>query len=273
MVTILKGLHGVQNYLDDVIVYGRTAAEHDRNLQAVLTTLQHAGLMLNRAKCKFSCTCFPYLGHTITAQGLLPNVGHIQAILGAPAPTDAAKLRSFLGLTSWYSRFVPNYASEVEPMRACLRNVFFLLVTKGMGCAGMRIARWSAHLLCFNYEVSSKPGSKNVTADCLSRLPLPTCVDTDSTIEPDMVTFLSAEPRALSLEEFSKECAACPELSALRQQLLTGWPKNKKTLSPELGPFFHIRDELAAQHSLVFRGLYRLVAPVSLRGALIYLAH
>lgn len=33
MVTILKGLHGVQIYLDDVIVYGRTAAEHDRNLQ------------------------------------------------------------------------------------------------------------------------------------------------------------------------------------------------------------------------------------------------
>ncbi len=60
MVTILKGLHGVQNYLDDVIVHGRTAAEHDRNLQAVLITLQRAGLTLNRAKCKFSCTSLPY---------------------------------------------------------------------------------------------------------------------------------------------------------------------------------------------------------------------
>lgn len=127
--------------------------------------------------------------------------------------------------------------------------------------------------VCFNYEVSYKPGSENVTADCLSRLPLPACEDTDSIIEPDVVAFLSAEPRALSLEEFSKECAACPELSALRQQLLTGWPKIKKTLSPELAPYFHIRDELAAQDSLVFRGSYRLVVPVSLRGALINLAH
>ncbi|KAL1272998.1 hypothetical protein QQF64_028860 [Cirrhinus molitorella] len=113
-----------------------------------------------------------------------------------------------------------------------------LLATKGMGRAGMCIARWSARLLCLNYEVSYKPGSENVTADCLSCLPLPACVDTDSTIELDMVIFLSAEPRALSMEEFSKECAACPELSALRQQLLTGWPKNKKTLSLELAPFF-----------------------------------
>ncbi|KAI2664029.1 hypothetical protein H4Q32_002146 [Labeo rohita] len=90
MVTILKGLHGVQNYLDDLIVYGRTAAKHDRKRQA--------------------------------AQGLLPNDGHIQDIMQAPAPTDTAKLRSFLGLTSWYSRFVQNYPSEVEPMRACLRT-------------------------------------------------------------------------------------------------------------------------------------------------------
>lgn len=142
-----------------------------------------------------------------------------------------------------------------------------------MGRAGMRITRWSTRLLCFNYEVSYKPGSKNVTADFFSRIPLPACDDTDSAIEPNMVAFLKAEPRALSLEEFSKECAACPELSTSRQQLLTGWPKNKKTLSPELAPYFHIRDELAAQDSLVFRGSYHLVVPVSLLGALINLAH
>ncbi|XDV39047.1 hypothetical protein PO909_008342 [Leuciscus waleckii] len=148
-----------------------------------------------------------------------------------------------------------------------------LLATKGMGRAGMRIARWSARLLCFNYEVSYKPGAENVTADCLSRLPLPACEDADSTMEPDMVAFLSAELRALSLEEFSKECTACPELTALRQQILIGWPKNKKNLPPELASYFHVRDELAAQDSLVFRGSYRLVVPVSLRGALINLAH
>ncbi|KAL0172252.1 hypothetical protein M9458_032563, partial [Cirrhinus mrigala] len=325
MVTILKGLHGVQNYLDDVIVYGRTATEHDRNLQAVLTTLQHAGLTLNRAKCKFSCTSLTYLGHTITAQGLLPSshgrtqiafilrtyvlVLTVRAELRFGGGAYEGMLKEWAVLTQIHadsSERTVAFASRslsiaerkysivekealacvwaVERWRTFLWGRRFtlrtdhqalttLLATKGMGRAGMRIARWSARLLCFNYEVSYKPGSENVTADCLSRLPLPTCVDTDSAIEPDMVAFLSAEPRAFSLEEFSKECAACPELSALRQQLLTGWPKNKKTLSPELAPYFHIRDELAAQDSLVFRGPYRLVAPVSLLGALIKLAH
>ncbi len=145
MFTILKGLHGVQNYLDDVIVYGRTAAEHDHNLQPVLTTLQHAGLTLNCAKCKFICSSFPYLGHTITAQSLFPNDCHIQAIMQAPAPTDAAKLRSFLGLTSWYSRFVPNYSSEVKPMRD---TEFYSVGTKRPGHIYCCITSDGARSIC-----------------------------------------------------------------------------------------------------------------------------
>ena len=49
-----------------------------------------------------------------------------------------------------------------------------LLSTKGADRAGMRIARWSARLLCFNYDVVYRAGTQNQTADCLSRLPLPT---------------------------------------------------------------------------------------------------
>lgn len=47
-----------------------------------------------------------------------------------------------------------------------------LLLTKGTDRAGMRIARWSAHLLCFTYDVVYRADSLNHTADCLSRLPL-----------------------------------------------------------------------------------------------------
>ena len=47
-----------------------------------------------------------------------------------------------------------------------------LLSSKGLGRAGTRIARWFARLLSFNYEIVHKPGHQNVTADCLSRLPL-----------------------------------------------------------------------------------------------------
>lgn len=56
---------------------------------------------------------------------------------------------------------------------------FTLLMTKGTDRAGMRIARWAAQLLCFNYMVEYRAGSENQTADCLSRLSLPLTSDSE----------------------------------------------------------------------------------------------
>ena len=61
-----------------------------------------------------------------------------------------------------------------------------LLTSKGAGRTGLRIARWSARLLCFTYDVIYHPGKLNVTADCLSRLPLP--IIGDASEVPDVVT-------------------------------------------------------------------------------------
>lgn len=122
MADILKGLPGVQNYLDDLIVYGGSPAEHDQNLKGVLQKLKEAGLALNDDKCHFRKLSLCFSGHTIPAEGMLPNQEHIDAVLKAPAPSDAATLRSFLGLVSWYSKFLPNFATVVAPMRACITD-------------------------------------------------------------------------------------------------------------------------------------------------------
>lgn len=114
---MLKDLKGVQNYLDDVIVYGKDQQEHDCNLQAVLAALKKAGLQLNTEKCHFNQKSLLFLGHVISAQGLLPNEDHLKAITKAPVPSDATALRSFLGLTAWYAKFMQDYASLVDPMR------------------------------------------------------------------------------------------------------------------------------------------------------------
>ena len=54
MSLVLKGLKGVQYYLDDVIVYGKVKKDHDRNLQEVLAAIKGAGLQLNNDKCQFN---------------------------------------------------------------------------------------------------------------------------------------------------------------------------------------------------------------------------
>ena len=93
MADIFHGLPGVQNYLDDLIVYGNTPAEHDQNLNTVLQKVKEAGLMLNENKCHFKKTSLHFLGHTITADGILPDQEHINAVLKAPYPSDAVSLR------------------------------------------------------------------------------------------------------------------------------------------------------------------------------------
>ena len=107
---------------DDVIVHGGDMRTHDEALTATLQRLTAAGLQLNDDKCRFCEPSLPFLGHTVSADGLLPDRARIQDIGDAPAPTDTTTLRSFLGLLSWYSKFLPNHATVVEPMRACLRQ-------------------------------------------------------------------------------------------------------------------------------------------------------
>ena len=122
MSQILAGLKDVQCYLDDIIIYGETLETHEQRLKAVLHRLDNSGLKLNMSKCQFRKTELPFLGHVISASGLQPDQGHVTAVADAPSPQDAPTLRSFLGFTSFYSKFVPRYAVVVEPLRALLRK-------------------------------------------------------------------------------------------------------------------------------------------------------
>ncbi len=135
-----------------------------------------------------------------------------------------------------------------------------LLTSKGIGRAGLRIARWSAQLLCFTYGVTYCPGKQNVTADCLSRLPLPTTGDAAE--GPDMVATVFMESLcAMSVSEFTTACETCAEIIQLRHQIKKGWPTCWKNVTNELAPYFHVRGELAVDNSLVMRGTDCLVDP------------
>lgn len=309
-----------------------------------------------------------------------PNPDHVLAIQQAPPPHDAQSLRSFLGLAGWYSKFIPNYATLVKPLRALLRKstgfcwtgeaqeyfnhlkhlittspalalydptlpttvttdasdygvgavltqshgtdertVAFasrtlsdcerkysttekealacvwatekwhtylwgrhftlctdhsplstLLSTKGLGRAGMRLARWSAHLLCFNYSMKYKPGQDNVTADCLSRLPLP-AADYSQEQELEMVAVLSPEFAAVTVEQLKATCDACPILQQVKACIEKGWPRSMK--SSVTAPYYRLRNELAVHDGYVIRGTHRVIIPEALQSKFIQLAH
>ena len=86
METLLRGLHGVSNYSDDILVTGSTLEEHLQNLDAVLTRLEEAKLHLDLKKCSFLEPSLVYLGHKIDATGRHPTDEKITAIKEAPTP-------------------------------------------------------------------------------------------------------------------------------------------------------------------------------------------
>ncbi|XP_064479133.1 uncharacterized protein K02A2.6-like [Ornithodoros turicata] len=121
MSLLLQGCQGVLFYIDDIFVYGRTEQEHMDNLRAVLQRLSQEGLRLNH-KCIFDVPELTFLGHTVSARGLSPLPSATEAIEKAPPPTDIKSPRSFLGLVSYYSKFIPHYAQVLEPLRKLLRS-------------------------------------------------------------------------------------------------------------------------------------------------------
>lgn len=148
-----------------------------------------------------------------------------------------------------------------------------LLNTKGMNRAGMRIARWSARLMCFQYDMQYRPGSQNVMADCLSRVPLidsSMAVDSDGDLCTEIAEISLCN--ALPLAEFKAECENCPVLTQLRQVIRSGWTMVKKALPSKLQPYYLVRHELAVEAPLIFRGA-RLLVPKPLQERIVHLAH
>ena len=104
---ILRGIPQVCVYLDDILVTGKTEAQHLQNLELVLTRLEEAGMRLKQEKCAFLLDLVEYLGHNISTEGLRPTQEKVHAITGAPAPENVSQLRAFLGLINYYGKSLP----------------------------------------------------------------------------------------------------------------------------------------------------------------------
>ena len=111
-----SGTSFVAAYIDDILVFSTTIQEHLRHLQLVLERLQQVGLKLKPAKCRFARKEVEYLGHIITPDGLKPNPSLVSAVREFPVPTCLKELRRFLGLASYYRRFIPKFASVAQPL-------------------------------------------------------------------------------------------------------------------------------------------------------------
>ncbi|EIE82990.1 hypothetical protein RO3G_07695 [Rhizopus delemar RA 99-880] len=109
-------------FLDDILVYSKSVEEHRYHLSLLLEACAKANLKLKRKKCKFGESQVEYLGHVITADGVLPSDHNINKVKMFETPAGVDDVRSFLGLTGYYRKYVPGYATMAEPLTRLLKK-------------------------------------------------------------------------------------------------------------------------------------------------------
>lgn len=103
-------------YMDDIIVFSKTAEEHEQHLRAVLDTLRKSNLKAKLSKCDFNKPELKFLGHIVGRDGLKVDESKVAVVRNWPTPTDVSSLRSFLGLANYFRRFIQGYSSLVAPL-------------------------------------------------------------------------------------------------------------------------------------------------------------
>lgn len=109
-------------FFDDILVFSKTLKEHVQHLRQVFELLKRDQWKVKQSKCEFGQQQLSYLGHVISANGVVIDLAKVQAVSNWVTPTDVKGMRSFLGLAGYYRRFVRNFGVIARPLFNLLKK-------------------------------------------------------------------------------------------------------------------------------------------------------
>lgn len=109
-------------YIDDILIFSKDEKSHMENIRTIFSTLHEANLKVQLDKCDFFKEELEFLGFVISSRGVKTNPSKVEAIGNFPIPKTLRELRSFLGMSGFYRRFIKDYAKLAKPLTSYLRG-------------------------------------------------------------------------------------------------------------------------------------------------------
>jgi Reverse transcriptase (RNA-dependent DNA polymerase) len=109
-------------YLDDILVYSATDAEHEQHLRSVLEALRQNHLKAKDSKCDLFLREVEFLGHIVSESGVAVDQVKVKAVKDWPTLTSAKDIQQFLGLAQYYHKFIEGFAKLARPLTDLLRK-------------------------------------------------------------------------------------------------------------------------------------------------------
>ena len=102
-------------FIDDILIYSKSAEEHEQHLRVVLEKLRAHKLYAKFSKCEFWLEKVAFLGRILTAEGAAVDPEKVEVVSNWQQPTNVSEIRSFLGLAGYYRRFIEGFSKIAGP--------------------------------------------------------------------------------------------------------------------------------------------------------------